>query len=330
MEWIKKNYDQFFLLLAALALVGVSVLLIQNANGFGERFASALEPGRPQKNVPPLELAPVDEAKARLEGPALWKPTPDTAFFLVPQRYIIDSVKKVPVQLAQGAAIDSVTGQPIPFQWFIDNKLDPLSTTVTMEDTDKDGYVNEEEWRYKTNPQDVASHPPHLAKLFFKQFIKQQFRLKFQSYTGNPKKEKKEKIDLQINPLDVRGATQFKKVGEPIAGTDYKILDFEFKEVPNPGTGGTKDVSEVTVENVLTNERVVLPLEKIVESPESIGVFDYIWPNPPVALHFKRGQTFTLEPDKATKYKLVDIKETEAVIALPSGEQMTVKPRPQK
>jgi hypothetical protein len=44
-------------------------------------------------------------------------------------------------------------------------------------------------------------------------------------------------------------------------------------------------------------------------------------------LQFKRGQVFMLEPDKETKYKLVDIKEAEAVIALPSGEQMTVKPR---
>ncbi len=324
MEWIKKNYDQFFLMLAALALLGGALLLIQRAQSFGERFAAAQVPGRPQKNVPPLELTPVDEAKARLETPALWKPTPETAFVFVPQRYIIDSVKKVPVQLAQGAAIDSVTGQPIPFQWFIDHKLDPLAPTVTTEDPDKDGYINEEEWRYKTDPQNKDSHPPYLAKLFFKQFIKQRFRLQFKAKD----KDRKGTLSFQINPLDAGAATQFVPIGGQFTGTDYKIIGFEQKEVPNPGTGGTRDVSEITVENVISGDKVVLPLDVIVDSPESIGVFEYIWPNPPTTLQFKRGQVFTLEPDATTKYKLVDIKETEAVIALPSGEQMTVKPRP--
>jgi hypothetical protein len=323
MEWIKKNYDQFVLLLAALALLGVAVLLIGRATSFGERFSAALVPGRPAKNVPPLALEPVDEAKARLEGPALWKPTPEKAFIFVPQRYIIDSVKKVPVQLAQGAAVDSVTGQPIPFQWFIDNQLDPLAPAVTTEDPDKDGYINEEEWRYKTNPQSAESHPPHLAKLFFKQFVRQQFRLQFKAKD----KDRKGTLSFQINPLDVRAATQFVPIGGQVAGTDYKIISYEPKEEPNPRTGLTKDVSEITVENLISGDKVVLPLDKIVDSPESIGVFEYVWPNPPQTLQFKRGQVFMLEPDKETKYKLVDIKEAEAVIALPSGEQMTVKPR---
>ena len=91
---------------------------------------------------------------------------------------------------------------------------------------------------------------------------------------------------------------------------------------------GDKDVSELTLENTDTRETIVLVKEKVTDSPDSYGLFDYLHPQPPIQIRVKKGQEFVLLPEKDKKYKLVDIKEGEAVIALPSGEKITVKPDP--
>jgi hypothetical protein len=328
MDWIKKNYDQFLLVLAAVGLLGVAVLLMQRAQGFGDRFAAALVPGMPKKNVPPLELTPVDKAKETLEAPVQWKPGQEVAHFLVAKRYIIDPQSKTPKQLSDvGFHRDSLTGETIPNQWFIDNRLDPLNAAIALEDTDKDGFLNEDEWRGKSDPNNADVHPQYVSKLFLVSWIKVPFRLLFNAVDGNPKKDKPEKLEFQINTVDLRQPSEFLKLGQMVSRTKFKLKSFEFKEVPDPNAG-TKDVSELTLENTETGETIVLVKEKVTDSPDSFGLFEYKHPQPPTQIRVKKLQEFVLLPEKDKKYKLVDIKETEAVISLPSGEKLTVKPDP--
>jgi hypothetical protein len=327
MDWIKKNYDQFLLALAALGLLGAVIPLMQGAQNFSERFAAAMVPGMPKKNVPPLELTPVDKAAETFQAPAQWKPSPETSFFLVSKRYIIDPTTKGPMLASKGTHVDSLSGQAIVFQWFLDNRLDPLNVNVTTEDPDKDGFANEDEWRAKTNPNDPNSHPPYSSKLFLVSWIKVPFRLLFNAVDGNPKKDKPEKLEFQINTVDLRQPSEFLKIGQMVSRTKFKLKSFEFKEIPDPNAG-TRDVSELTLENTETGETIVLVKEQVTDSPDSFGLFDYKWPQPPTQIRVKKGQEFVLLPDKEAKYKLVDIKETEAVITVPSGEKLTIKPDP--
>jgi len=328
MEWIKKNYDQFLLALVALGVIGTMALLFLRVQGFGTRFATAQIPAMPLKNVPPLELTPVDEARKTLEAPAKWQPKTEQAFFFVPKPYLIDPETKTPKMITDIVTTkDTFTGQPIPSQWFLENRLDPLTPGVGLADPDADGFLNEDEWRDKTDPNNKESHPPFVTKLFLVSWIKVPFRLLFNAVDGNPKKDKPEKLSFQINTVDLRQPSEFLKLGETVSKTKFKLKSFEFKEVADPNAG-TKDVSELTLENTETGDTIVLVKEKITDSPDSFGLFEYKHPQPPIQIRVKKLQEFVLLPEKDKKYKLVDIKETEAVISLPTGEKQTVKADP--
>ena len=334
MDWIKKNYDQFLLVLASVALLSVAFLLIQRSKGFDERFTAAMVKGQPKKDVPALVLEPVDIAKQALEAPAQWKPSLENSFFLVPKRYVIDAATKTPKQIKDVAGVpDSLSGKTIPSQWLLDNALDPLNANITKEDTDKDGFLNEDEWRAnpQTDPNNKDSHPPFVSKLFLVAWIKVPFRLLFNAIDGNPKKDKPEKMSFQINTVDLRQPTEFLSIGQTVRNTKFKLKKFEYKVIPD-ANAGDKDVSELTLVNTDTNEEIVLVKEQVKDSPDSFAQFDYQWPQPPVQIRVKKLQEFVLLPEKEKKYKLVDIKENEAVITLPSGENLTIikDPRPKR
>ena len=90
----------------------------------------------------------------------------------------------------------------------------------------------------------------------------------------------------------------------------------------NANTGEQQDVSELIVQNTETGENVVLVLEKIVDSPDSYALFRYLWNN--TQFQVKKNQVFALPPEPTVQYKLIDIKETEALIQPPKGDNITV------
>jgi hypothetical protein len=142
------------------------------------------------------------------------------------------------------------------------------------------------------------------------------FRLLFNAHDG-PEGE------FQINTLDLRQPSQFLKIGDAVANTKFKLEKFEPKAETNASTGEESDVSELTLVNTETQERIVLVLAKVTDSPDSFALFHYAWPNPPLEFQVKKNQEFVLKPNIQERYKLVDIKETEALIQLPSGEKYT-------
>ena len=238
---------------------------------------------------------------------------------------------------------DSLTGQPIPNQWFEDHKLPLSDPKVQFGDPDKDGFLNEDEWRgtgatpgaAPTDPNSPESHPPYYTKLFLKKWVRVPFRLKFQTYDGDPKKP--EAMDFQINTLDLRQPSEFLKIGDMVPKTKYKLQKFEFKEVENKKTGETNDVSELTLLNTESNDEIVLVKEQVKDSPDSFASLIYEWPQPqPPPFTVKKLQTFALPPDtkgtdgKPKLYKLLDISEKSALIQTPTGEKVTVSLDPRQ
>lgn len=349
MDWIKKHYDQFALAFLALVLLILSVMLILRAQGFGTGFSAATAPAMTRDKVPPLVLVPIEEAKKTLEAPPLWdepnsrqprKDAPDRKYgsLFVPDRYVIGT-GGVPVKTDQESFYaDTLTEVRIPNSWFIERNLPLLDPTVRDQDPDKDGFKNEDEWRgtdikapgtTSTDPADKNSHPPYHTKLFVKQFIRVPFRLLFNAYDGDPKKDKPEKFSFQINTIDLRQPSEFLQIGETVKNTKFKLEKFEYKSQLNKQIEEQEDVSELTIVNVETEEKVILVLNRVTDSPDFFMRFVYQWTNPPIEFTIKKRGTFGLKPASTTPdYKLIDSAEGKAQILTPDGKTIEILPDP--
>lgn len=335
MDWIKKHYDQFALALLALALLALSVVLILRAQSFGGSFSAATATAIPHDKVPPVVLDRVEEAKKALENPPQWAEAeshPDSGEekdkkrgqLFVSDIYVIgtDGTPKKPI--IESFYTDTLTGKKIPNMWFMKNHLPLLDPTVPLQDTDKDGFANEDEQRAGTDPNNKDSHPPYYSKLFIRQFILVPFRLLFNSYDGDPKKDKLENFSFGINTIDLRQPSEFLKIGDKVSRTNFQLQKFEYKTQINPKTTEEEDVSELTLFNAETSVTVILILNRVTNSPDSFEKFVYKWPNPPIEFTVKKLGEFILKPNVTEKYKLIDSAEDKALIQLPDGTQATI------
>jgi len=311
MDWIKKNYDRCLLLLLAIALLGSSVSVILSIKSYPERFAPIQAEVVHGKKVTSLETEALERAKEALTKPAAWES--HTGSLYISRKYVARHDDATGMDLLinpfeQGSA---PLHPPIPNEWFLKNNLGEriLDADVLEQDPDKDGFTNLDEFLGKTDPQEPTSHPSYLTKLRLKKFMQTPFRLKFEAYDDDG--------NFQINTVDVHQPTQFVKMGETIAGTKYKVVKFESKAEPNPKTGVNKDISELVVENIENGNRVVLVVGTQVNSPDQFARFAFLWDHTEFTV--KKEQKFFLKPEPGIEYKLVDIRENEALI-------MTVKP----
>ena len=94
------------------------------------------------------------------------------------------------------------------------------------------------------------------------------FRLVFNAYNGDQKKDPYEKFSFQIKTIDLRQPSEFRKLGERIPNTKLKLSKFEYK-VRRAADGEEKDVSELTIVNVDTGEATVLVLGKVTNIPSA-------------------------------------------------------------
>lgn len=331
MAWIKKHYDQFILILAAFALLGLSGLMVVRAKGFNENFAAAQATVVPSEKVPDLDVSNLTAAQEQLTKPAVWRSETGKDFnsnLFVPQLYMIGKSGEPETPGTGSLYNDSLTGKAIPNSYLLKYKLPLFDPTVTTQDPDKDGFTTEDEWRgsrdgenlenwhTSTNPTDANSHPPYVTKVFLLKWVQVPFRVKFQAYDGDHTKPNE--MTFQINALDRGARTEFLKLGDTVAKSPYKLEKFEFKEVLNPNTGEKTDVSELTMHNIEENSNTILVLGKVANSPNSWGQFDFLWNGKPFQV--KKGEFFELEAEKGVRYKLIDINDSQAVIDRPDTQ----------
>ncbi|MEP6672566.1 MAG: Amuc_1099 family pilus-like system protein [Chthoniobacter sp.] len=339
MNWIKKRYDQFLLALLTVALLACAILIFLRVQSFGEKFSDAVASVIPNNKVPPVPLDRIDQAKEKLQTPPQWtnpvgaKGEPLRGSLFVSDHYIISPEGTPQKPDIVDLYKDSLTGEKIPSKWFLDNNLPLLDAKVPMQDPDKDGFTNEDEWRAKTDPNNKDSHPPYWTKLFLKHFEKVAFRLVFKSYDGiptGPKKDPIEKFSFQIDTIDLHQPSEFLKVGDMVPHTKFKLEKFEYKTAYNKQIEDTVDVSELTLVDTITADKIVLILNRVTDSPDVYANFEYEWPQPTQLIRVKKLQEFVLKPevDDTHHYKLIDINDTEAQIKLPDGTDYTVKMDP--
>lgn len=297
MDWVRSNYDRVAVFAGASFLLLSAFLIWRSASEFGSQFAGLQTGVAAQAAALPPQAVELDVAAQKLRQPPQWTFSGRSGLF-VPVKHFIGP-NGLPATLET-----TEVHPPVPNEWLEQFGLPIAESDVLAQDPDGDGFPNLEEWQGSTNPTEKSSHPPFIAKLRMKSFAREPFRLVFASRAGDT---------FTINSADLREPTQFLKLGDNIAGTRFRLLDFVEKSATNRTTGGQDDVSELTLENQDTGERLTLIKEKIMVSPESVAHFVYTW-GQRREFSVKKDQEFSLPPEAEIRYKLIDVQPDKAVI----------------
>lgn len=309
MDWLKQNYERAALAAAALVLIVCSALIINNTQAFPEQFAGRNSSKPHDNTIKPLPIETIATAVTLTEKPRVWN-THDGSLFV-----------SRPYVLRDGVLIDPLaTGQnlhePITNSWVTKYDLPYWEADLKDQDPDGDRFSNLDEFLAGTDPRDKASVPPYYTKLRLSKFISKPFRLIF---TSSPD----EGQTFAINTKDKGGRTQFLEMNAQIEGTPYVLKSYTPKKVTENEI--EKDVSELTIENTETKQKIVLVANKEANDPTSFAEFIYLYDGSKFTV--KKDDEFTLAPENSRKYKLIDISEREAVIKdLQSGDQQKISP----
>ena len=348
MNWIKQHPAQLSLAAVSFGVIAATTALYFGTVAFPKTFLTHRSEPIPDAPAAAIDVAPLEKAIAATNTPDTWNPGARGRLF-AGKVYVKSGDKLVaPDRL-------TVDGK-VPYVWLKKYSLDLLGPTVLSEDPDRDGFTTLQEWLGmdtephsenvtkilmdrsgnplpddSTSPVDPASHPPYHTRLALNRIETIPFRLKFMSAdvdTKNPKNTR-----MQINMVDLRIPTQYVPLDADIAGTHFATVSYEEKSKPGPD-GTTRDVSELTILNKNTGEKVVLPKGVIVDSPENHAVIDYFWApagtgstpegKPTAEFHRRKGETFSIPPVTSDSYRVEAIRGSEVDILLPSGEIWTL------
>jgi hypothetical protein len=307
MDWLKKNFDRVLLAVLGLLVLAFAGILISNTLSFNDEFASRNSAKRPNNNVPEPGTAEVKERIAALQKPAEWGTHSGSLFVSAPY---VSKDGAPPVNPLKGG---EPLFPPISNDWIVEHGLDFSNPNLPNDDPDSDKFTNLEEFNGKTDPGNPNSKPAYITKLRLEQFIQVPFRLKF---SGSPDDGQ----TFSINTLDLRQPTQFLKMGDVVPKTPYKLVGYQ-KKFENKN-GIDIDVSELTVENQKTGQKIVLVYDKPVNDPTVYGLFKYLWDGSEIKV--KKLDSFSVQPEPTVKYKLIDISDSEAVIETPQGDKIHV------
>lgn len=298
---LKLQNEQWFLFAVLLIAGGLMAFKAME-------LASLEEMPQPKVNTPPkFDPAPYQEAATRLLNPPEIKDGEHKVYVSRLIAYFPKDKSVKPV------SPDLVDDHGITIKWKLDNNFPIDDPSVAESDTDKDGFLNKEEFLAKTSPRDPESRPGLLLKLRVEKFTKVPFRVKFQGY--NPDVTTGQMI-YQLNLLDVKtNKTRMVKEGDTIEG--YKVGAFRKKIVEkiNPATGGKEqiDESELDLINLRLDEIVTLIRNVSIESDESFVVLRVDSP---------RGKVVPSRVVRGDKFKL-DGKEYQLI--KPSDKTITIK-----
>jgi hypothetical protein len=349
MNWIKQHPAQLSLAAISCGVIAATTALYFSTVAFPKTFLS--HQGDPIQEAPAaaINVAPLDHAIAAVHTPDTWRATGRSRVF-AGKIWVRRGPELV---VPDGLAFHG----NVPNDWLSKYGLDLLSPTVLSEDPDQDGFSTLQEWYGmdaaphttgvttalldrsgnplpddSTSPVESASHPPYYTRLALNRIETIPFRLKFMSADVDAKKPKN--TSVQINMLDLRMPSQYVPLGADIAGTHFATVSYEEKTTPGPD-GTSRDVSELTILNKKTGEKLVLPKGVVVDSPESHAVIDYFWApsrtaspsdgKPTAVFHRRKNETFSIPPITSDSYRVAAIRGAEVDILLPSGATWTLR-----
>jgi len=199
---------------------------------------------------------------------------------------------------------------------------------VATSDPDADGYNNKEEYDAKTDPNDKASAPPVINKLFVKSYNPVQLQIIFKGY--NETEPGTGVFEYQINTPTLAKRSWRLKEGEIIKVDDFnKYIIGKFREVKKTVKVQGMDLereenfSELDVMDPRLNETITLLFNKSQNSDQSSVGFELLVPGEsPEPASVNIGQKFKV---RDIEYQLRRVDDGAAIILdLTSMKEMTI------
>lgn len=317
----KGNYEKGILASCFLIAIALSAYLVWDSQSISDRLVLKNGSSKNELNPPPTDS--VKAVMQRLTEKVTWV-SPVVKGKAVPLNKSVILMQKGD-ELFDLQTEDNALRPPMTNEFLIKNNLPNIeSPNVGALDPDNDGFSNEEEFLAKpqTNPMDSASHPPVTEKLFLKQRIAHDYKIKLNSSSPPYQVQRiapEPKVSKFVSPNDEFG---FDK-----GVIRFKAISFEAKSVKDP-TIGEKDVSELKCLDISTQKEFVLIRGSETNLAEYEAEFEFRIGQAEVR-KVKQGETFQI-PGIGMTFKVLSIQETQAVIVpvdgdKPAGEQITVK-----
>jgi hypothetical protein len=297
MDWLRRCYDRVIASASAAFLIVILGFIFFGESSFNTSFEVLRNLPPPNNQIRIGRAAEIADAMQALQSPAQWN-SDDRAGLFVPERHFIGT-KGEPVTLET-----SQLHPPVPNDWLDDFDLPITDADVLSQDADGDGFTNFDEWQAQTNPIEKSSHPPYTFKLKLRSVSEEPFPLLFSSCIGDI---------FAINNLDRKQPTQFLRLGETVKGTRYRLKSYK-KKLDTDKYGTRLDLSELVLEQVDNHKVVALVKGKPTTSPESVARFLYTWNGLQQNVAVKKDQEFSLQPQGALTYKLLEVTPEKATI----------------
>ncbi len=245
-DWIREHYEKMLLLVALIALLVSSVLLVQRIQVGKETAAFSLQRiGWRGSQIALRDTVPFDTvlAEARAAATASISTSPRTTVSEMRVscvkcgRPIPYEAAECPFCLAEQPAIISIQeldtdGDGIPDWWELEHGMDPLDPSDAHKDLDGDGFTAIEEFQAGTDPRDPQSFPDPIVKLRVGGIRPVPFYLRFVGTQRMP--DGTERYQLNLQAAD---RTYFARLGEVILG--YKVEEY------NPSGRGGETITMV-------------------------------------------------------------------------------------
>lgn len=244
------NYEKLVLTISAVICLGAVGYLVWDSQSLAEKLTLRVGISKNLLNPPPTDG--VNSIIQRLTEKVSWV-SPEINGKPVPLNKSILLLQKGD-QLFDLQVPEPMLRPPMTNSFLVSNDLPNIeSPNVGSLDPDSDGFTNEEEFNGKTNPKDEKSHPPLTQKLYLKQRITHDYKIKLNS--SSPP------YQVQRTAPDPR-ASKFVSPGDEF-GFDksvirFKAISFEPKIKVEPTTGLEKDVSELKCLDISTKREFVL------------------------------------------------------------------------
>lgn len=321
MEWIKQNPEKLFAILIGLVGIGWGAKNILEVVALPEQYA--FTKGAAKAELPTPEIGVVDQSAAILKAPFNWDDK--TVELGSGSRKMVPLFRSVTIVEKDGNLFDladpttAPLRPPVPNQWFQQYDLDLLFSGVLEADPDADGYTTLDEWKAKTSPVDVKSHPPYWMKLMFVDRRQQNFSLTFAA-DNDPQ--------FQINIINrgQRLPPAFVAVGGKFFSDRFTVIGYEKKEGVN-ASGIKANQSVLKVRDAETNSEVQLTYRKEENYPTYFGEFNFTLDPNQKQFYKKVGESFTLDKEPTVTYTLESIDQgaTTATLKLADGTKAVLR-----
>ncbi len=200
---IKSNIHWLASFLAGVAALAATWFVYQETDDLSETIHRKRPSKAPLVKLADFDFSDFEKAEAAVKNPAKWSADHAGSLFVSERFLLEDGVLRNPETASFYRHSD---GRFIDNAWFLSfPSLKKLLGTpkLHLQDSDEDGFTNEEEWSAKTDPTDPKSHPPLVSKLFFVKQTEVNNRIRLKQVAKSASGEEQitiERVDAKLPP----------------------------------------------------------------------------------------------------------------------------------